>query len=129
MSRAADCGAVILPPMPAFYHRPESIMDLIHQSISKELDQFGIEHNLFQRWNGNGPEVAAAPSEELPERSLRALGWWPRSGFVPLFAAHWRLDLLGKSSGPQDQAHAARIVDACRSSAAFAVSLLSPTAG
>lgn len=54
MLRAADCGAVILPPMPAFYHKPESIMDIIHQSIGKALDQFGIEHTLFKRWAGHG---------------------------------------------------------------------------
>jgi 4-hydroxy-3-polyprenylbenzoate decarboxylase len=52
MSRVADNGAVLLPPMPAFYHKPESIMDLIHQSIGKALDQVGIEHNLFKRWSG-----------------------------------------------------------------------------
>jgi 4-hydroxy-3-polyprenylbenzoate decarboxylase len=54
MSRAADCGAVILPPMPAFYHGPKSIMDLVHQSLGKALDQVGIEHNLFRRWTGHG---------------------------------------------------------------------------
>jgi 4-hydroxy-3-polyprenylbenzoate decarboxylase len=53
MSRAADCGAVILPPMPAFYHRPQTIMDIIHQTVGKALDQVGIEHNLFQRWSGH----------------------------------------------------------------------------
>lgn len=53
MSRAADCGAVILPPMPAFYHKPATIMDLIHQSIGKALDQVGIEHTLFRRWSGH----------------------------------------------------------------------------
>lgn len=53
MSRAADCGAVILPPMPAFYHHPETIMDLVHQSIGKALDQVGIDHNLFKRWSGD----------------------------------------------------------------------------
>jgi len=53
MSRAADYGAVILPPMPAFYHKPESIMDIIHQSIGKVLDQVGIEHRLFKRWTGH----------------------------------------------------------------------------
>lgn len=55
MSRAADCGAVILPPMPAFYHRPASIMDIVHQSIGKALDHVGIEHNLFKRWTGRAP--------------------------------------------------------------------------
>ena len=52
MSRAADYGAIILPPMPAFYHHPTSIMDIIHQSIGKVLDQVGIEHDLFKRWSG-----------------------------------------------------------------------------
>jgi flavin prenyltransferase len=52
MMRCADLGAVILPPMPAFYHGPQTIMDLVHQSIGKALDQFDIEHNLFARWTG-----------------------------------------------------------------------------
>lgn len=52
MARCAELGAVILPPLPAFYHRPRSIMDLIHQSVGKALDQFGIEHDLFRRWTG-----------------------------------------------------------------------------
>ncbi len=51
MARAADLGAVILPPMPAFYHKPATIMDIVHQSIGKALDQFEIEHNLFRRWS------------------------------------------------------------------------------
>jgi flavin prenyltransferase len=64
MVRAADCGAVILPPMPAFYHKPETIMDIIHQSIGKALDHVGIEHNLFKRWAGHG-------SNEQGKESLR----------------------------------------------------------
>lgn len=59
MSRAADYGAVILPPMPAFYHKPESLMDVIHQSIGKALDQVGIEHNLFKRWSGHDSDKLA----------------------------------------------------------------------
>lgn len=55
MTRAADMGAVILPPVPAFYHQPESVMDLVHQSIGKALDQVGVEHQLFQRWAGHDP--------------------------------------------------------------------------
>jgi flavin prenyltransferase len=61
MTRAADCGAVILPPMPAFYHRPQTIMDLIHQTIGKALDQVGIEHDLFKRWSGHRDESVPAP--------------------------------------------------------------------
>ena len=60
MTRAADCGAVILPPMPAFYHRPQTIMDIVHQTIGKALDQVGIEHNLFKRWSGHLDEDKSA---------------------------------------------------------------------
>lgn len=52
MARAADYGATILPPMPSFYHSPKTILDIVHQSVGKALDQFGIEHNLFRRWAG-----------------------------------------------------------------------------
>jgi len=50
MVRATELGAVILPPMPAFYHAPKSVDDLINQTVGKVLDQFHIEHNLFRRW-------------------------------------------------------------------------------
>ncbi len=53
MAKAADLGAVILPPMPAFYHRPETITDIVHQSIGRALDHLGVEHRLFQRWQGS----------------------------------------------------------------------------
>ncbi|MGD9123671.1 MAG: UbiX family flavin prenyltransferase [Desulfarculaceae bacterium] len=52
MAKAADLGALILPPIPAFYHMPRSITDIINHSIGKALDHFGIEHQLFQRWQG-----------------------------------------------------------------------------
>ncbi len=51
MLKAASLGAVILPPIPAFYHRPETIQDLIHQTIGKVLDCFQIPHDLFERWH------------------------------------------------------------------------------
>jgi len=50
MEHATEMGAVIFPPIPAFYHRPKTIEDIIDQSIGKILDQFGIEHHLFKRW-------------------------------------------------------------------------------
>lgn len=52
MVKACDLGALILPPMPAFYHNPKTITDIIHQNIGRALDHFGIEHNLFERWKG-----------------------------------------------------------------------------
>ncbi len=52
MERAAEIGAVILPPMPAFYHAPKTVDDIINQTVGKILDQFRIPHNLFRRWGG-----------------------------------------------------------------------------
>jgi len=52
MTRVADYGGIILPPMPAFYHQPRTVMDIVHQSLGKALDQLGIEHQLFRRWDG-----------------------------------------------------------------------------
>jgi flavin prenyltransferase len=52
MVRAAEMGAVILPPVPAFYHRPRTIDDLINHSVGKALDLLSIPHGLFQRWEG-----------------------------------------------------------------------------
>ena len=52
MAQATECGAMILPPMPAFYHRPETIADLVDQTVGKVLDQFGLEHDLYRRWQG-----------------------------------------------------------------------------
>jgi 4-hydroxy-3-polyprenylbenzoate decarboxylase len=64
MARAADHGAVILPPMPAFYHHPQTIQDIIHQTVGKMLDQLDIEHDLFRRWSGHDrePELKAVPA-------------------------------------------------------------------
>lgn len=80
MARAADCGATILPPMPAFYHRPASIMDILHQSIGKALDQVGIEHRLFRRWTGHdrtGGARGAGEEDAGERRAVEAAGAGP----------------------------------------------------
>jgi 4-hydroxy-3-polyprenylbenzoate decarboxylase len=52
--QAAELGAVIMPPVPAFYHRPQSLDDVINQTVNRVLDQFDIslEQDLFTRWQG-----------------------------------------------------------------------------
>ena len=51
MTRAADYGATILPPMPAFYHKPQILQDIVDQGVARALDQLGITHALFPRWD------------------------------------------------------------------------------
>jgi len=53
MTQVTETGAVILPPMPAFYHRPQTLDDIINQSVNKALDQFNVDVTLFKRWTGN----------------------------------------------------------------------------
>ena len=54
MTQAAEIGAVIMPPVPAFYHRPQTIDDVINQTVNRVLDLFNIDlpHDLFTRWQG-----------------------------------------------------------------------------
>jgi polyprenyl P-hydroxybenzoate/phenylacrylic acid decarboxylase-like protein len=52
MVAVTEAGAVVLPPVPAFYHRPATIEDLLQHTVGKVLDQFGIEHQAFKRWQG-----------------------------------------------------------------------------
>lgn len=53
LTLAADMGAHIIPPMPAFYHHPKTIDDIINHSVGKVLDYIGIEHDLFKRWDNS----------------------------------------------------------------------------
>lgn len=54
MMNLADMGVIILPPIPAFYHHPKTIDDLVNHTVGKVLDLFGIDHHLFERW-GSAP--------------------------------------------------------------------------
>jgi 4-hydroxy-3-polyprenylbenzoate decarboxylase len=50
--RLARAGAVIIPAMPAFYHTPQSVDDLVAFVVGKVLDQLQVQHTLFNRWSG-----------------------------------------------------------------------------
>ena len=52
MERLTEMGAIILPPVPAFYNRPRTIQEIIDHPLGKVLDIFDIEHSLFPRWSG-----------------------------------------------------------------------------
>lgn len=52
METVTLAGATVLPPVPAFYHHPRTIDDLLRHTAGKVLDQFGIAHDLFHRWSG-----------------------------------------------------------------------------
>lgn len=57
---AAEAGAVILPPAPAFYSLPKTLDDIIDHTVGRVLDHFGIEHDLVRRWGEDGPHADEA---------------------------------------------------------------------
>lgn len=56
----AEIGAVILPPMPAFYPRPRTLDDIVNHTVGRVLDRLGLPHQLASEWTGTG----RTPSEE-----------------------------------------------------------------
>lgn len=75
--QVAEIGAIIMPPMPAFYHRPRTLDDVINQTVNRVLDLFEIElpQDLFERWKSPSKrrlEMRAREPWEL-EEELKAL--------------------------------------------------------
>lgn len=56
MVRVSEVGATVLPPIPAFYNRPQTLDDIINQSVGRALDILGIEHGLCRPWQGMGED-------------------------------------------------------------------------
>ena len=52
MLKLARAGAVLHPPVPAFYHRPESVRDIVNATVARVLDHLGISHHLAAEWSG-----------------------------------------------------------------------------
>jgi flavin prenyltransferase len=62
MLKLARMGVTILPPMPAFYNRPQSIDDIVDHIVARALDQFGIPADFAKRWDGEMSRPAAVRS-------------------------------------------------------------------
>ncbi len=56
MLGVAEAGAIVLPAMPGFYHRPKQMSDLIDHIVGKTLDVLGMDHSLYGKWSGPSAE-------------------------------------------------------------------------
>jgi 4-hydroxy-3-polyprenylbenzoate decarboxylase len=56
LTAATESGAIIMPPVPAFYHRPKTIDDIINQTVGRCLDLFDVDSGLVKRWNPDALE-------------------------------------------------------------------------
>ena len=54
LHEAALMGAIIAPPVPAFYHKPQTVQDIVDHTVGRLLDLLGIDHDLCKRWQGSG---------------------------------------------------------------------------
>ncbi len=52
MDLATRMGAIVMPPIPSFYHRPQTIDDIVNQTIGRMLDLFDLGNDLVSRWTG-----------------------------------------------------------------------------
>ncbi|MCE3603546.1 UbiX family flavin prenyltransferase [Massilia sp. P8910] len=52
MTAVTEMGGVIFPPLPSFYHKPESIDEMVDHTVGRVMDLFGVEHALVPRWGG-----------------------------------------------------------------------------
>lgn len=69
--QAAEAGAIILPPVPAFYSEPATIDDIVNHTVGRVLDQFGLAHKLYQPWGEprSGKPRAGVPRSGQPPDS------------------------------------------------------------
>lgn len=60
MTQVTEYGAILVPPMPAFYHRPQTIDDIVNQTVNRVLDvlDIALPQDLFTRWQGGNPKDA-----------------------------------------------------------------------
>lgn len=61
MVSLAEMGAIIAPPVPGFYHHPQTVMDLVDHSIDRVLDLAGLPDPRVRRWEGPAPASQPQP--------------------------------------------------------------------
>lgn len=54
MAQATEAGAVILPPVPAFYGRPQTVAEIVDGTVGRVLARLGVENDLYARWGDGG---------------------------------------------------------------------------
>lgn len=67
MEQATRNGAIVMPPVPAFYHRPQTIDDIVNQTVGRALDLFDIDPQIVKRWQ----DTSVAPDQAAMGRSDR----------------------------------------------------------
>lgn len=80
MTQLSEMGAIIAPPVPAFYARPQTLDDMIDHTIGRVLDLFDIDAKLVRRWKApissdSAPDASAVESTARTSSPLDRSGW------------------------------------------------------
>ena len=67
MAEVTQNGAIIMPPVPGFYTRPETIDDIVTQSVGRALDLFDFDLDLVKRWTGKSSKQSNNDTFDLPK--------------------------------------------------------------
>jgi 4-hydroxy-3-polyprenylbenzoate decarboxylase len=67
MAAVTEMGAIVMPPVPAFYSKPQTIADIVDHTVGRALDLFGIDNDLVRRWRDSG----ANPDDDTPGEIIR----------------------------------------------------------
>ena len=57
MTAVTEMGGIVFPPLPGFYHKPQTIDEMVDHTVGRVLDLFGLAHELAPRWNGLKPDT------------------------------------------------------------------------
>jgi len=68
MLAATEAGAIMFPPVPAFYARPQTLADMVDHTVGRVLDLFDLDAGLVDRWTGDKPTAPAIPKHDLAEQ-------------------------------------------------------------
>lgn len=73
MTTVTEMGAIVAPPVPAFYARPETLDDMVDHSVGRVLDLFGVDHDLVRRWKTDEAEKDTAADGGAETGALREI--------------------------------------------------------
>ncbi len=74
MTALTEMGAIVAPPIPGFYNRPQTIEDLVDSTVDRMLDLLGVPDESIRRWNGPALNDLAASRRSSPERGAQGSG-------------------------------------------------------
>ena len=79
MTEVTAAGGIIVPPVPAFYHRPQTVDDIVDHTVGRVLDLFGLDAGAVRRWEGSQQAARRARASRQAPSGVRDAGNAPET--------------------------------------------------